>query len=90
MAVKCPHHRVTPTEQSRGNSRIKDMDMIKIEYLIGCNGADKFGTCASCSKDSHEDRKMIRVRIGSKAAGYYQGTAFCLCNECRELMCKTI
>ena len=64
--------------------------MIKTEYLIDCEGADKYGTCASCSKDSHEDRKMIRVRIGSKAAGYYQGTAFCLCNECRELMYKTI
>lgn len=64
--------------------------MIKTEYLIDCNGADRFGTCASCSKDSQEDGKMIRVRIGNNAAGYYQGTAFCLCNECRELMYKTI
>ena len=61
--------------------------MIKIEYLIDCEGADKYGTCASCSKDSYEDRKMIRVRIGNT---YYQRTAFCLCNECRELMYKTI
>lgn len=60
--------------------------MIAIEYLTDCEGANKFGTCASCSKDSSEDKKMVRVRIGHGAAGYYQGTSICLCNECRRLM----
>ena len=64
--------------------------MIKIEYLTDCQGADKFGSCASCSKDSKEDKKMVRVRIGHTTAGYYQGIAFCLCDDCRKLMYKTI
>ena len=62
--------------------------MIAIECLTDCEGADKFGTCASCSKDSSEDKKMVRIRIGSVVTGYYRGTSLCLCDECKRTMCK--
>ena len=35
--------------------------MIKSKYLIDCNGAERFGTYASCGKNSGDDSKMIRL-----------------------------
>lgn len=60
--------------------------MIKMQYLVDCNGADKFGTCMGCGKGSKEDQWMVRIIVSFDNHGARQGTTFCLCNECRSEM----
>lgn len=62
--------------------------MIKVEYLQGCDGAAKFGTCASCGKGSKEDPLMVRVTYSYN--NDKTRTSNCLCDECRLLLFKTI
>ena len=64
--------------------------MIKVEYLEDSD--EKIGTCASCGKNDYDDPLMIRVKIRRKVdGGYgYTGINFCLCDECRTIMYKTI
>ena len=55
---------------------------LKIEKLIECKGAGRYGTCIGCGRDSAED--MIgMIRITGDGSGAGQGTSFCLCRECR-------
>jgi hypothetical protein len=62
--------------------------MIKVKYLADCEGANKYGTCVSCGRDSKDDPHMIRVTYT-----YHNDrcrTSTCLCTECRKLLFKTI
>ncbi len=62
--------------------------MISVTYLADCKGAEKFGTCVSCGKDSKDDPQMVRVTYS-----YHEGrcrTSTCLCDECRHLLFKKI
>lgn len=63
--------------------------MIKIMYLADCEGAEKYGTCASCEKDSGDDSLMIRAQFFTKS-NVNKRTSICLCDECRKLLYKTI
>lgn len=56
--------------------------MIKMVYLVDCNGADKFGTCMGCGRSNKEDPWMIRITLSFTN----HGTSFCLCDECRTEM----
>ena len=40
--------------------------MIKVEYLIDKCGADRYGTCAGCSKGSKDDPKMVSITFKTK------------------------
>ena len=62
--------------------------MIKSEYLADQKGSGKFGTCASCGKDSHEDQRMIRLMFRNDRST--QGVQICLCDECRKLLYYTV
>ena len=55
--------------------------MIKVEYLIDKCGADRYGTCAGCSKGSKDDPKMVSITFKTKI---YSGSVICLCDECRK------
>ena len=62
--------------------------MIKIKYLVDCEGAMKFGTCVSCGEDSKYDPKMVRVTYTYN--NDHCRTSNCLCHRCRRLLFKTI
>ena len=62
--------------------------MIKVEYLADLPGAQKFGTCVSCGKDSKDDPQMVRVTYTYN--NDHCRTSNCLCNACRRLLFKTI
>lgn len=61
--------------------------MIKNKYLIECNGAERFGTCASCGKNSGDDPKMVRLIF---IHNDNHKTSLCLCDDCRRLLYKII
>lgn len=61
--------------------------MIKSKYLIDCNGAERFGTCASCGKNSGDDSKMIRLIF---LYNDNHKTSLCLCDDCKRLLYKII
>jgi len=61
--------------------------MIKSKYLIDCNGAERFGTCASCDKNSGDDSKMIRLIF---LYNDNHKTSLCLCDDCKRLLYKII
>ena len=63
-------------------------EMIKMQYLVDCNGADRFGTCMGCGKGDKEDPWMVRIIVSFDNHGARQGTTFCLCNKCRNEMRK--
>lgn len=60
--------------------------MIKVEYLIDKCGADRYGTCAGCSKSSKDDPKMVSITFKTK----YSGSVICLCDECRKELYQKI
>ena len=60
--------------------------MIKVEYLIDKCGAERFGTCAGCSKSSKDDPKMVAVTFKTK----YLGNVVCLCYECHKELYQKI
>lgn len=51
--------------------------MFKIEKLTACSGAERFGTCVGCEKNSNEDNGMIRICFGKN-----HRVSVCLCEEC--------
>lgn len=61
--------------------------MIKNQYVSDAEGAMKFGDCISCGKGSKEDPKMIRLIFFSDENSQF---SICLCDECRQLLYKTI
>lgn len=64
--------------------------MIKIKYLSNSSGAERFGTCTSCLKDSGEDEYMVRIKFSAMNGKHISGTSVCLCNECKSLLITTL
>lgn len=58
--------------------------MINVEYLADQEGANRIGSCASCGMFCEKSPKMIRLHLGHRASGFYQGIQFCLCNNCKQ------
>lgn len=50
---------------------------MKIQYVKNGKGADKFGTCVECGKDSYLDEFLVRLTFGNICK-----TSFCLCSDC--------
>ena len=60
--------------------------MIEIKYTQDMKGAERFGTCASCGKNSKEDIRMVRVIFTNGASS----KSICLCDKCRRLLYEKI
>ena len=52
--------------------------MIEIGKIKDCKGALKYGTCASCDKNSKDDANMIRITFKQ----FSSGSTVCLCEKC--------
>lgn len=50
---------------------------MKIQRIKELQGAEKFGTCIECGKDSYVDADLIRIQLGST-----HKMSACLCPEC--------
>ncbi len=50
---------------------------MKIQYVKNCKGAEKFGTCIECGKDSYLDENLVRITLGN-----IHHASFCLCSRC--------
>ncbi len=50
---------------------------MKIQYVKNGKGAEKFGTCIECGKDSYLDEHLVRLTLGSM-----HHASFCLCSDC--------
>ena len=57
--------------------------MIKVETT-----KDKFDSCISCHKN--KDEKMLRITFSFDFGKGYNGTVFCLCDKCREILKKAL
>ena len=73
---------------ANGLKKGKECNMFSIQYVAECK--DESGSCASCGKRNADDKKMIRVRIGHKKTGIYQGFTFHLCDDCRKKLREVI
>ena len=60
--------------------------MVEISFLKDEKGANKFGTCGSCGKNSGDDPLMKRIKVGSGG----NHTSICLCYECYKKMASDI
>lgn len=60
--------------------------MIKIQYLVDCNGADRFGTCMGCGKGNREDQGLVRITFSFIGGG----TSVCVCSDRRKDLMKKI
>lgn len=61
--------------------------MIQIEVLKERKGANSFGTCSACGKESSEDDRMIRLIFSRIIGNARHSTSVCLCFKCAgELM----
>ena len=63
--------------------------MIKNQYVADCEGTSKFVMCASCGKYGDDDPKMIRLHFSYKDRHKHDAYLY-LCDECRQLLYKTI
>lgn len=50
---------------------------MNIQYVKNGKGAEKFGTCIECGKDSYLDEHLVRLTMGSM-----HHASFCLCSSC--------
>lgn len=50
---------------------------MKIQYVKKGKGAEKFGTCIECGKDSSLDEFLVRLTFGN-----VYSASFCLCSDC--------
>lgn len=50
---------------------------MKIQRIKELQGADKFGTCIECGKDSYIERDLVRIQLGS-----IHTMSACLCDKC--------
>ena len=64
--------------------------MIEIKYLQDLRGSERFGTCSGCGKGFKDDSSMVRVRFRYKNGVNEQGSAICLCSECRTELYQKI
>jgi len=65
-------------------------EMVKIEYLHTSKGADRYGDCMGCGKNSAEDIWMSRIKISYDNGGNRRGIQFCLCGKCRSEMLRNL
>lgn len=62
--------------------------MITVQYIADLKGAQRFGTCVACGKNSADDPKMVRVTYT-----YHDGkctTSACFCDDCRRELFEKI
>lgn|GEM_PF-1492359 len=62
---------------------------MKIVKLSNLSGAERFGTCAECGKNSDE-AELYRIVTDTRAGSHTYHNSLCLCNECLNTLKKQL